>query len=154
VLEAAGEPFPTGLRMLYDKSVQEISTRELWMLQIRRGEFAKQYLDAWNKTANLTKSGRPIDAIIRFPLQKHHVMVVPLPRIQQFCMTNLMLELRTLQFGICWVLSSLNDRVDPDYPGATFPVTFASAEKDLKLASYIPISEVDKQCYEQCIVQV
>lgn len=44
--------------------------------------------------------------------------------------------------------------IDEDYPGATFPVTFASAEKDPKLASYIPISEIDKRCYEQCMSEI
>ena len=41
-------------------------------------------------------------------------------------------------------------QADLDYPCASFPVTFASAEKDLKLASYIPINDIDKRCYEQC----
>ena len=46
--------------------------------------------------------------------------------------------------------SSLS-QADLDYPCASFPVTFASAEKDIKLASYIPINEIDKRCYEQCM---
>lgn len=51
--------------MLYEDSVSEISTGELWKLQSQRAVIAKQYLDAWNDTAKKTKSGRPIDAIIR-----------------------------------------------------------------------------------------
>jgi hypothetical protein len=39
-----------------------------------------------------------------------------------------------------------------DYTAATFPVTFASKQKDPKLASYIPINERDKECYDECII--
>src|SRR5271168_3381113 len=66
LLTEAGEPFPKGLRMLYDESMRDLSVTELWKLQIQRSEVAKQYLDAWNHTAKETASGRPIDAIIRF----------------------------------------------------------------------------------------
>jgi hypothetical protein len=65
LLTKAGEPFPKGLRMLYDESMRDISTTELWKLQIWRSEIAKEYLDAWNDTAKVTFSGRPIDGIIR-----------------------------------------------------------------------------------------
>jgi len=41
---------------------------------------------------------------------------------------------------------------DLDYPCGAFPVTFADPEKDLKLASYIPISDTDKSTYEKCIL--
>src|SRR5277367_4249787 len=66
LLTEAGEPFPKGLRMLYDESMRDLSVTELWKLQIERSEIAKEYLDAWNNTAKVTASGRPIDAIIRF----------------------------------------------------------------------------------------
>jgi len=42
------------------------------------------------------------------------------------------------------------NRIDVDYPSATFPVTFASAKKDLKDESYKPINAVDKECYDRC----
>jgi amidase len=66
LLEESGEPFPDGLRMLYDESMQDIPTTELWKLHLQRSDIAKRYLDTWNDTAQKTKSGRPIDAIIRF----------------------------------------------------------------------------------------
>ena len=50
--------------MLYIPDLTHITAPELWILQIRRSEIAKEYLDTWNNTATLTKSGRPIDAII------------------------------------------------------------------------------------------
>ena len=66
ILEQSGEPFPDGLKMLYDASQPDIPTTELWKLQIQRSEMAKLYLDTWNESAEKTKSGRPIDGIIRF----------------------------------------------------------------------------------------
>jgi len=51
--------------MLYDETMRDISTSELWKLQLQRSEIAKQYLSTWNSTAKNTKSGRPIDGIIR-----------------------------------------------------------------------------------------
>jgi len=51
--------------MLYDEKMREIPVTELWKLQVERSALAKKYLGAWNNTAISTKSGRPIDAIIR-----------------------------------------------------------------------------------------
>lgn len=94
--------------MVYDDSVREISVSELWKLQSQRARIAKQYLDTWNQTANITKSGRPIDAIIRSLLNHQNqnqgirllIHLVLLLHIQLFYMIILNLELHTLQFGI------------------------------------------------------
>jgi amidase len=51
--------------MLYDESMRDIPTTELWKLHLERSDIAKRYLDTWNDTAYKTKSRRPIDAIIR-----------------------------------------------------------------------------------------
>jgi hypothetical protein len=56
--------------MLYDENMRDISVTELWKLHLERSTLAKRYLDAWNDTAKSTKSGRPIDAIIRSPLPR------------------------------------------------------------------------------------
>jgi len=50
--------------MLYDGEHPDIPTSELWKLQFRRSDMAKKYLDAWNRSAEMTKSKRSIDAII------------------------------------------------------------------------------------------
>jgi hypothetical protein len=99
VCEKSGEPFPEGLKGSYRDDVQEISTGELWKLQIKRAEFAKKYLDTWNNTATRTKPGRPIDAIIRYS-SLDGVNLVLLRHIQLFYMTTLKLELLTLLRGI------------------------------------------------------
>jgi hypothetical protein len=64
-MDEAGEPHVSGLRMIYEENMHDIPTSELWKLHLRRNEICKQYLDEWNCTAAKTKSGRPIDAIIR-----------------------------------------------------------------------------------------
>ena len=101
LLTEAGEPFPTGLRMLYDESMRDLSVTELWKLQIQRSEVAKQYLDAWNNTAKVTASGRPIDAIIRFAVPRFCLILVLLHHIQRSCMMSSRLALRIRHYGIC-----------------------------------------------------
>jgi len=101
LLTEAGEPFPKGLRMLYDESMRDLSVTELWKLQIQRSEVAKQYLDAWNNTANNTASGRPIDAIIRFVTACPSLILVLLHHIQLSCTMNSRLALPIRHYGIC-----------------------------------------------------
>lgn len=42
----------------------EISVYENWQLNLSRSNYAIKYLEKWNKTKELTKTGRPIDGII------------------------------------------------------------------------------------------
>jgi hypothetical protein len=67
-MDEAGEPHVSGLRMIYEEEMNDIPTSELWKLHLQRNEICKRYLDEWNRTAEKTKSGRPIDAIIRSPI--------------------------------------------------------------------------------------
>ncbi|RCK56016.1 Acetamidase [Candida viswanathii] len=43
---------------------KDMKVSDLWKLQSERTKLMKDYLDRWNETANVTKNGRPIDAII------------------------------------------------------------------------------------------
>jgi hypothetical protein len=51
--------------MVFGRDGVALPTADLWKYQARRNEIAKEYLDTWNNTALRTKSGRPIDGIIR-----------------------------------------------------------------------------------------
>jgi hypothetical protein len=101
LLTEAGEPFPKGLRMLYDESMRDLSVTELWKLQIQRNEVAKEYLDAWNNTAKVTSSGRPIDAIIRIAPAGSCLTTVRLRRIRPCCTTTSRLVLHIRHCGTC-----------------------------------------------------
>lgn len=41
-----------------------ISAYQLWQIQKARADLRKAYLDHWQETADVTGTGRPIDAII------------------------------------------------------------------------------------------
>jgi amidase len=61
-LDLSGEPLVPGA--FVGSSKTEISVYENWQLNITRDNYAVKYFDKWNKTKELTSTGRPIDGII------------------------------------------------------------------------------------------
>jgi amidase len=61
-LDLSGEPLMPGA--FVGSSKTEISVYETWQLNISRTNYAIKYLEKWNKTKEITKTGRPIDGII------------------------------------------------------------------------------------------
>ncbi|KAH9839305.1 general amidase [Rhodofomes roseus] len=106
-------PAPTG-----------ISAYALWQVQKARAELRKEYLDHWQKTVEVTGTGRPVDAIISpgtpFVAPPHG---------------------RNNYTNYTKVLNAL------DYPAATFPVTRVDVSLDAKKPAHQFLSETDEAMY-------
>src|ERR1700734_1631460 len=61
-LDLSGEPLMPGA--LVGSPSTEISVYENWQLNFSRTNYAIKYLEKWNKTQEVTTTGRPIDGII------------------------------------------------------------------------------------------
>ena len=61
-LDLSGEPLISGA--FVGKPENEISVYENWQLNATRTNYAFKYLEKWNKTKEITSTGRPIDGII------------------------------------------------------------------------------------------
>lgn len=97
-IEASDEPWPKGLAgyeqaskdrendlvgrstrlPLRKKQNTAQRTSHMWKLQLERTTFVAQVYRQWNATASMTKSGRPMDALLTPP------MALPPPRHDQF----------------------------------------------------------------------
>jgi amidase len=61
-LDLSGEPLVTGA--FVGSKETEISVYENWQLNSARTNYAMKYIEKWNKTKEITSTGRPIDGII------------------------------------------------------------------------------------------
>lgn len=61
-LNLSGEPLLT--TAIVGKPEDEISVHQYWKLNARRQDFVLKYAEKWNKSQNLTKTGRPIDGLL------------------------------------------------------------------------------------------
>ena len=61
-LDLSGEPLISGAFVGTPET--KISVYENWQLNAARTNYALRYLEKWNKTKELTSTGRPIDGII------------------------------------------------------------------------------------------
>ncbi|CAF0937784.1 unnamed protein product [Adineta steineri] len=61
-LDLSGEPIIQGA--FVGSSETEISVYENWQLNSARTKYAIKYLEKWNKTKEITSTGRPVDGII------------------------------------------------------------------------------------------
>jgi len=61
-LDLSGELLMPGA--FIGSSETEISVYENWQLNLSRSNYAIKYLEKWNKTKDITVTGRPIDGII------------------------------------------------------------------------------------------
>ncbi|KDQ55801.1 hypothetical protein JAAARDRAFT_37227 [Jaapia argillacea MUCL 33604] len=102
-----------------------ISAYELWQLHKRKRELRKEYLDHWEKTVDITGTGRPVDAII-CPVAPY---AAP-PHGKN----------RSANFTMVW--NGL------DYPACVFPVTQVIETIDVKKPPHQFLSETDKTTYE------
>ena len=64
----SGEPPPPFVTELYygddGKPKTPKTADQIWDTNVRLRQYQKEYMDYWNSTAKLTKSGRPVDAIL------------------------------------------------------------------------------------------
>ncbi len=61
-LDLSGEPLMPGA--FVGSPNTELSVYENWQLNLSRTNYAIKYLEKWNKTKEITTTGRPIDGII------------------------------------------------------------------------------------------
>ncbi len=63
-IEASGEPWIAGLKMIEEAKPPGLSMRELWALHMQKDDYQRQYARLWNSTAKMTANGKPVDGII------------------------------------------------------------------------------------------
>lgn len=108
---------------------------------VAKREFQKRYLDYWNSTAELTGTGRPVDALI-MPL-------APFPAAQPekwaffaggYHPANVSKSF--YYYGYSMIINLL------DYPSVVIPVTHANKDADKPTADHKPLSTSDE--YARC----
>lgn len=117
-----GEPFFPYMEM-YD-TCKELGVSELWDLQAERTKLCKEYLEQWNATAKITKSGNSIDAII-MPVSPYSGVYTGKFRY----------------VGYTSVFNAL------DWAAGVIPYTTADKVIDAKDATYEPRNEIDEDTF-------
>ncbi|KAL7624816.1 hypothetical protein AAE478_004030 [Parahypoxylon ruwenzoriense] len=125
-----GEPLPPSVELIYghsNASLRPLSVTETWQNQQKRAILAQKLLDRWQKTAENTGTGRPIDGLI--------MPNTPAPTMRH----------DTRQPWNYGVLSPLLDLTT-----GVFPVTKVDLEKDVIPRDWQPISEKDREAMKFC----
>ncbi|CAF1159749.1 unnamed protein product [Rotaria sordida] len=138
-LDLSGESIVPGA--FVGKPETEISIYEYWQLNVARRDYAMKYLEKWNKTKEITSTGRPIDGIISpicgLPAYPHEYQI----SIEYTGIVNL-LQLTSIILPITRVDSQL-DQITDEY-------------RNMKIAS--DLDKMAKETYkgpevfENCIV--
>ncbi|BGO99069.1 hypothetical protein JCM10021v2_002737 [Rhodotorula toruloides] len=108
-----------------------ISTYAFWQLCRDRRDYIAEQLAAWERTKELTGTGRPVDALISPP--------APYPSFRHGDLQDIFYT------GICNLC---------DYPAAVFPVTKVDPAVDVKAEPYEFASDFDKINYERYDAEV
>lgn len=116
-LDLSGEDQPS--QVIVKKDGIELKASGIAALNIAKREYQKQYMDYWNRTAELTGTGRPVDGVF-CPLAPH-AAVIP----NQY-----------KHVGYTTFVNVL------DYTSVSIPVTFADKSVDVRRADS-PLSGVD-----------
>uniref|UniRef100_A0A060SXN6 amidase n=1 Tax=Blastobotrys adeninivorans TaxID=409370 RepID=A0A060SXN6_BLAAD len=130
LLAETNEPLIPALSQIFERYGidRELKGSETFKLNAYRNKVRKQFLDHWLATANSTKSGRPIDALL-----------LPISPGAAF-------EHDVLPY---WGYTSVYNVLD--LPGLVLPIKgcIADKNKDLKDPNYNPVSSWDKDTYDQ-----
>jgi amidase len=122
----SGEPISKQISMTYgDKPFKQFSASDIAANNVVKREYQKEYMDYWNSTAELTESGRPVDAFI-MPLAPY---AAARPG-------------RYLYYGYSSIINGL------DYTAVTIPVTLADKSIDVADKSFKALSDADQQAYD------
>jgi amidase len=118
----AGEPMAPQVSISYkDKPWGQKSAADIAANNVALREWRKEYLDYWNKTAEVTGTGRPVDGVIA-PLAPF-----PAARPEKY-----------IYYGYSIFVNGL------DYTSVIIPVTTADKNVDVVDQFYKPVSDVDK----------
>jgi amidase len=99
---------------------------EIAQVNVAKREYQKLYMDYWNSTAELTGTGRPVDAVLCAAAA--HAAVIPTQYVH---------------VGYTSFLNLL------DYTGVVFPVTNADKAVDVAQRETF-LSELDERSYRGC----
>ncbi|KAJ6786038.1 hypothetical protein PWT90_06572 [Aphanocladium album] len=120
-LRLSGEPPASRIPMVFGMEPTEPkNATQIAELHIRKREIQKEYMDYWNSTAEVTSTGRAVDAFIS-PLVPFTGMR---PGFDEFTTNSAIVNML-------------------DYPACAFPVTVADKAVDVLDAEYKPQSEND-----------
>ncbi|EIM86154.1 amidase [Stereum hirsutum FP-91666 SS1] len=128
-IDPSGEPWIPEVKELlqpvYDDATPKLTVFDLWQIQRARQLFATEWLENWNRTAEFTGTGRPIDGLIMPVLPftaKPHGGRYP------------------------YAYGSLSPVLD--LSTGVFPVTRVDQELDQAGVDYVPLSEVDEEVHK------
>lgn len=128
---ATNEPLPPNVEAYYGPSnttLKPATVFETWQNQHRKSLLAQGFLERWQKTEEVTGTGRPIDALITpstpFPAIRHGS-----PYKWNYSVLSPLLDLTT----------------------GVFPVTKVDLEKDRVPENWQPISDKDRELMEFCM---
>ena len=110
---------------MYGKKSEEASASKISSNNIAKREYQKEYMEYWNSTAQLTTTGRPVDAVIA-PL-------APFAAARPD---------RYKYYGYSNIYNTL------DYTSCVVPVTSVDKEGDVVNKRFEPVSEDDKTTQE------
>lgn len=107
------------------------TVNDLWANQRAKYDYQARYLSYWNSTADQTRSGRPVDAIIApaTPTASHKPSEGIYP-------------------GYTGVYNVL------DFSAAVIPVTKADRAVDARIDDYSPSGDFDSAIWKQCMYPI
>lgn len=129
-LQQSGEPPVPELAVAYGQALGHLpvpNVNDLWALNRRRYEYQAKYLAYWTSTADRTKSGDPVDAII--------APVAPTASYRRG---------EGMYPGYTGVFNVL------DFSVAAVPVTTVDRVRDVRDGHYTPKDGLDATIWQQC----
>ena len=63
-LALSGEPMASQISVIYGTLLPQFTASEIAAVNVAKRQYQKEYMDYWNSTAEITGTGRPVDAII------------------------------------------------------------------------------------------
>ncbi|OJJ05975.1 hypothetical protein ASPVEDRAFT_139371 [Aspergillus versicolor CBS 583.65] len=133
-LQQSGEPPVPQLSVSYGEALGHLpvgTVNDLWANQRAKYDYQARYLSYWNSTADQTRSGRPVDAIIApaTPTASHKPSDGIYP-------------------GYTGVYNVL------DFSAAVIPVTKVDRAVDARIDDYNPSGDFDSAIWKQCMYPI
>ena len=123
--DLSGEPFSHQVGATYGTPLPEFKASEIAANNVKKREAQKEYMEYWNSTALLTKSGKPVDAIIC----PANPFAAARPEKHRYVMYTM------------WVNVT-------DYSAIVLPVTTCDKNIDKANSDYKPVDERDQVIHE------
>lgn len=132
-----------GTQPFLPKTADQLFDGNLELFQYRR-----DYMDYWNSTAKLTKSGRPVDAVLA-PVAP--ISAIELEKQSHIGRFSTPLDVTFSSPSPTNLVAGYTPWVNTlDYTAAVFPVTKVDPAIDLVEEGYTPLNDLDKAIHEEC----